>query len=345
MQQLPLFTDTSQRAQARVPLDDASEILLNRFRALRIEEGAHPRTVAREVSQLRALAREAGLMTIPLPIASLLTNLPAVVHALCEPRLPIARTTGRARLIAAQRFITTLGPLLGYDAGATLQRLDALLPLRRGNNWHDAGTLVAGTGERRRNRGPTLFAGDLQRIVIAAGRDRDMFHAARDRALVALQCFSGLRAEELMTLCWEHVHNVVMSGTRGLVATVERNYQSLPLPILGPAQEALLAYVAVLRANGGTRAGAVFRRSLHHRQALSYRAGRNVMTRACRNAGLPPVESAELRAACAYWLQTEGFSDHEIATILGMARVRSVDRLLRHHHALVAQRVVRERNH
>jgi hypothetical protein len=75
---------------------------------------------------------------------------------------------------------------------------------------------------------------------------------------------------------------------------------------------------------------------------LSYRAALEVLQGACRRAGLPAVESSTLRAACAHWLRSQGLSDHEVAAVLGLARVRSVDRLLRHHVALDAQRAVRE---
>jgi hypothetical protein len=68
-----------------------------------------------------------------------------------------------------------------------------------------------------------------------------------------------------------------------------------------------------------------------------------VLENACRRAGLPLVESTALRAACAHWLRGQGLSDHEIAAVLGLARVRGIDRLLRHHSALDAQRAVRER--
>ena len=60
------------------------------------------------------------------------------------------------------------------------------------------------------------------------------------------------------------------------------------------------------------------------------------------NGHLPPIESVDLRAACAHWLRSQGLSDHEVAAVLGLARVRSVDRLLRRHAALDAQRAVRE---
>jgi predicted XRE-type DNA-binding protein len=67
-----------------------------------------------------------------------------------------------------------------------------------------------------------------------------------------------------------------------------------------------------------------------------------VLQDACRRAGLPVVDAASLRAACAHWLRSQDLSDHEVATVLGLARVRSVDRLLRQHAALDAQRVVRD---
>ena len=75
---------------------------------------------------------------------------------------------------------------------------------------------------------------------------------------------------------------------------------------------------------------------------LSYRAARNVLAEACLRAGLPAVASADLRAACAYWLCSQGLSEHEVMLTLGLTRVRSVDRLLRRHQALDAQRRVRE---
>jgi len=68
-----------------------------------------------------------------------------------------------------------------------------------------------------------------------------------------------------------------------------------------------------------------------------------VLQNACRRTGLPAVESAALRAAFTHWLRGQGLSDHEAAAVLGLARVKSVDRLLRHHAALDAQRAVREK--
>lgn len=79
----------------------------------------------------------------------------------------------------------------------------------------------------------------------------------------------------------------------------------------------------------------------HTTRTMSYRAARDVVTAACRKAGLPTVHASELRSACAYWLHVQGLSAHEVAAVLGVARVRTVDRLLERHLSLDAQRRVR----
>ncbi len=88
--------------------------------------------------------------------------------------------------------------------------------------------------------------------------------------------------------------------------------------------------------------GSVFRARGRPDRSLSYRGARKVLVQACRRAGLPPVTSAELRAGCAYWLRSQGLSEHEVMMVLGLTRVRTVDRLLSRHQALDAQRRVRE---
>jgi hypothetical protein len=88
--------------------------------------------------------------------------------------------------------------------------------------------------------------------------------------------------------------------------------------------------------------GHVFRARGSVGHSLSYRAARTVLQRACQRSGLPSVDSVTLQAACAHWLRTQGLSDHDTAAVLGLAKVKSVDRLLRHHAALDAQRTVGE---
>ena len=111
----------------------------------------------------------------------------------------------------------------------------------------------------------------------------------------------------------------------------------------GPASEAVEALAGAMGGSVESLSGPVLCARGASGRPLSYRAARDVLQDACRRAGLPPVESTSLRAACAHWLRSQGLSDHEVAAVLGLARVRSVDRLLRHHAALDAQRTVRER--
>lgn len=321
-------------------LDARSEALLETFRARRLAAGAHPRSVAREVSQLRAVTRDGADAGEGDVLATVCADIGRVARVLREPREPIARSTGRARLVAVQRFLRLIGPDLGRDPDADLSALDALLPLRRSAGWHAAGVVVAGAGARRRRRGPTLDAADLGRIVAAAAVGR---HAVRDRALVALHCFSGLRAEEIVRLrCEDLATERTANGYDGPTVRVQRNGKELRLPLPGPAAAAVAAQVAQLDRRGVAAAGPLFRPYGGAGRALGYRAARAILDAACRGAGLPPMDSAELRAACAHWLRIGGLSDHEVVAVLGLARVKSLDRLLLRHRALDAQRVVRE---
>jgi integrase len=201
---------------------------------------------------------------------------------------------------------------------------------------------VAGAPGRRRRRGPTLDAVDLQRIVNAAGTG-GVGNVFRDRALVVLHCYSGLRAEEIVRLCWEDLAaELTVSGYYGRTATVERNERLVRLMLPGPASDAIGALAVASGGTIETLSGPVFCARAAPGRPLSYRAGRDVLRDACRRAGLPSIDSTSLRAACAHWLRRQGMSDHEVADVLGLVRVRSVDRLLQRHAALDAQRAVRE---
>jgi len=337
MKQLPLFGDSSPVRPRESAIDTRSEELLHTFRALRLSGGMSGRSVSREVSQLRSVARECGITSL----RALFSHLERIAEVLREPRTPVSQSTGRARLLAAQRFITVMGPGLGRDVAADLATLDALLPARPSAGWHTAGTLVAGASGRRRRRGPTLTAADLELIVEAAAQ-ANAGHADRDRALVALHCFTGLRPEEAVGLRWQDITSEIAPGGHyTLMVTVERGGSERRLPVLGPAREAVQILAWTTGGPIGSLSGQVFRTGRASTRAMSYRTARDVVTAACRKAGLPTMQACELRSACAYWLHVQGLSAHEVAAVLGVARVRTVDRLLERHLALDAQRRVR----
>ena len=342
MRQLSLFDDAESASEKPGRLDADSGRLLQAFGARRLNEGASQRSVLRETSQLRSIARECGIPGRPLPLATAFADIALVGRALREPRAPISRSTGRTRLRATQRFLRIVGPRLGRDPASDLAALDALLPARPASCWHSAGTIVAGEAGRRRRRGPTLDGADLRRIVDGAG-DGGGESAVRDRALAAILCFSGLRVEEVVALRWEDVETRLSpTGHYGLTAAVERRGRRLRLPLPGPSADALEALRESAGRSSRGESGHLFRASRGPDRQLGYWAARNVLVEACRRAGLPPAESSELRAGCAHWLRAQGLSEHEVRSVLGLARVRSVDRLLARHGALDAQRRVRE---
>lgn len=325
------------RARCAAKLDADSEALLEAFRQARAQGGAHPKTVLREVSQLRSLGRSSGLDGERL-LRHLFENVPVLARCLREPPEAISLSTGRARLVAVQRFVAIQGPAVGIrDPSAFLSSLEMLLPRKNPAGWHSAGIMVGGTPRRARPTGPTLRGADIQRIVRAAGEVKDRFRASRDSAIVALSCFSGLRPEETVALTWGQV--VVDSHTETTFVEVQRRGGLLRLPIPAPAAGPLLDYALQHRED---LEGPLFRRRARSQEGLSVRAARHIVVSACERAGLPRAESAGLRAAFAHWLRSRGLSDHETAKVLGLRQVRSLDRLLAPTKALDAQRAVRE---
>lgn len=309
---------------------------------MRIARLAHPRTVAREISQLRSLLRASAHVGGPQTLRSLSADIDCVAHILREPPQPIARSTGRTRLIAFQRLIQMLCAREGRTPYIELARLDALLPSRQTSHWHRVGTLVAGTKNRQRPLGPTLLEADLRRIVANASTT-DSPQTSRDRALVALHCFTGLRPEEIIALKWENVLAPPnTSGFYGPVALITRNARELMLPILMPAATHLALYAQECGNDVHHLSGVMFCSHMTGTKALSYRAARNIVQHACLRANLPAMAASELRAACAYWLKAQGLSSHESAKVMGFAKVRTFDRLTARHEALAAQRRVQE---
>jgi site-specific recombinase XerD len=124
--------------------------------------------------------------------------------------------------------------------------------------------------------------------------------------------------------------------------TICRGDQDMTLPLLDHAISALESLAIQHSGWIGVLNGYVFHAHRRDERPLSYRACREVIRSACIHAGLPAVDAGQLRAAFASWLKSQGLSDHEVALVLGLRMVRSVDRLLLRHTQLNAQRRVRE---
>ena len=219
-------------------LDGASEALLEQYRQSRLVTGATPATVAREVSQLRSLTRSVtGTQTAALH--TLFNEASTVARALLEPSAPIAASTGRTRLAAAQRFVHACGAEVGIADPATfLEALDGQLPRRMVQRWNVAGTIVAGVKVRRRSLCPALYPADLDRIMASVALSPG-YRGRRDRALVALHCYSGLRPDETMHLQGADVQAASIAHLAVVVVRRDGRVLHLLVPAAG-AQPLLL---------------------------------------------------------------------------------------------------------
>src|SRR5690242_19253363 len=103
MRQLRLFSKgedlTVATAGARWTDCDSARLIAD-FRRARMGQSAHPESVRREVSQLRSVMREAGAVDDAVTIRTLFADLDLIARVLREPQVPIARSTGRTRLLA-----------------------------------------------------------------------------------------------------------------------------------------------------------------------------------------------------------------------------------------------------
>jgi integrase len=200
-------------------------------------------------------------------------------------------------------------------------------------------TLVAGAKTARRLQRPTLYPADLARIV-GADESAYGYRAHRNHAVVALFCFSGLRADEIASL--RRAQALTDEALGRLTIEVVRTGRFLRLPIPEPAATPLLALLRGYRWSHSGGPGHIFRRNQATDQPLTLQALRAIVLGRCREVGLPWITASDLRAAFAYWLRLQGLSDHEATAVLGLSRVRSLDRLLVRHKALDAQRQVEE---
>ena len=322
--------------RARGPLDADSERLLHLYRRLRFKEDSKERTVEQEVSHIRSVCRE-GLRRGFTP-TTIFRNISLLADILIHPSTDISQTTGHKRLVACHNFVRLCGAEVGVtDYDAFLAALDAHLPSRDDGSLRGTGTVVAGAKGRRRPRNPTLSPTDLRRLVEEAFLG-DSPQDIRNRAIVAFHCHSGLLPGEIAGL---KIGQILRGdGRNPTVVEVERGGVPQRPWIADDAIHHLdlhLAYQAPTEPEGY-----VFIRNGCSLRPLTTKAVRNIVREACVRVGLPPVTIADLRSTFAYYLRSRGSSDHEVASALGVRKVRTIDRRLEGHLQLTAQRRVHE---
>ena len=336
MRRVPLFEIADRNSDVTnvsAPTDNRWEYLLRLFLQRRSKEACDDDTARKEIAQLRSLARLAYRKDFT--PETVFRHPSLLADVLLHPSAAIVKSTGHARLIAAQRFIKLCGAEISIqDPDSFLDSLHAELPNQGGAQWNNAGTIVAGGKSTKRSQNPTLLPSHLN-LIVSGSFPGSSYRHIRNRALVAAYCFTGLRPEEIVSLTVRQL--LQMRESRLTYAEIWRNGTPLRLPIIDDAAFHIRVHLA-----SQSQDGYIFARSRSHPTPLTVRAARNIVQEACFRVGLPAMTSTELRSSFAFLLKGRNCSDHEVAWVLGLKQVRTVDRLLARHLELDAQRAVHE---
>ena len=323
--QLPLISDESTTALTQQDL-----ATIRTYERARYGDGAAKSTVAAEVSQLRSMARSSQdsfhmgslkeLCRDPMRAARLIEE---------SAGAGLSRATVMTRVRAFQRLL--MMELDDGQARSAIARFRAGFPNRPARGWHDSGVDFPGNQRQSLVPGPTPGPRDIERIVLAAASVNPGMGA-----VVAVVCFSALDVEMIVTLKWT---DLIWrdSGLTPFWEVVRRNRgHETHYYIVGPGSSLLLRWGL---ASGLQRDSYVFP-GRNQSTPISVRGFRYKLKAACSLAGWPGVTRSQLASALAMWLREQGLDDHSIRLTLGRRRVTSVDRLLRRHLQLEAQRRV-----
>jgi integrase len=320
------LTPSGPRA-GRGRLDAASEAFLDAYRT-RYRSARSERTIRGEISQLRTVAREAASTGAIGSISDVLADTSTLATILTAPKVRPSATTALIRLGAINAALLML---YGADEGRLrIAALDAALPKRDGVDWYQSGVVLAGRRERQRAQSPTIEPSDLPAIVEAAAADKGAARARRDRLLVATHCFSGLEVSEIAALNWSDLH--WESEADAWSVTVSRGGTATPAVIFGVAASLMIRF----RLEADPAARHVFTNS--RGETLTARQVRRIVVAACSASGFPLADRSTLLSAAAAYLGMNGLTDHEIAMALAIRDMRTVNRLLKPHQRLRAQR-------
>lgn len=267
------------------PLTLLDELIAKYTSWLGGDRGLAPATVLRYENLARKFLKSRSTPADELGLKNLAgTDVAGFLHGECV-RLSVGAAKGRvAELRSLLRFL--------YLHGLTaLSLADAVPPVA---GWHDTGLPVA------------LRPPQVERLL--ASCDRSTLAGARDFAILVLLARLGLRSVEvarleLADLDWR-VGEIVVRGKA-------RRQDRLPLPC--DVGEALVAYLS-LTGRGGERRVFI---TLHPpRRPIRADLVGDVVQRACKRVGLPPVGAHRLRHALATDMLRQGASLSDISQVL-----------------------------
>jgi hypothetical protein len=338
------MSNEASRRWGRSPIwqpDADSQALMGRYAEARRSSARPPRkrSLANELGHLRSLVSMAKEGGGPTTLAELVQSPDFVVKLFRE--WPKKTDTGFAYL----RSFLRLMRLVVEDESARTALEETVLgglwptPLDR-RNWTKVPRTVGGTKIVDARR-PILWASDLNSIVEAAGKPaRDEQARVRQRAAVALLCYSGLKPGQLPLLKRGQIVWLPENEPWCAVARdVERHGRLLSVPIA-------LAASDHLRALWDSEAGAgpddYLLGSSRSGRPMSYTWLRRVVSKAVERAGLPLCDDVALKRAYVASLKLSGVPDYVSRDALGFRYVASVDSNFTRHAWAIGQRKMAE---
>ena len=312
-------------------------------RGARPDAGAGER--ARQHGQAELAAFERRLQTVRGLASStartLRRQLQAAVAAAGLPG-PSAFVQDPDRVVAGiQRLATrdarlTLHRAIGYflemnaetlppDTAARFEAALDKLPGRVAPKDHLVDRELGGSIKRVRRASP--FTGlDAERLCRIASDTAPAARRARDGALVALNCWSGLAPGAFVELRWETVLPALASDDPFPRIAVTRNGRPYPIVLDRRAVTALERY---WRASGEPARGAIFRQANRAQRPMTVRGMSRVVMDYLAPAGVGGVDRRRLNAPFARALLDRGWDAKAVADAFGYRRVATLWRHVR----------------
>ena len=178
-----------------------------------------------------------------------------------------------------------------------------------------------GGSDKRVRRAPPFAAGDAERLFRITEEDAAPARRARDRALMALHCWSGFKPGQIGELRWEAVLPAFVS---------EDQFPRVPTSIKGRVypivvdRHAITALEAHWRASGEPPRGTTFLQTTRSGKLTTASHLRHVVAGYLGDAELGGVDRRRLNAPFALSLRDRGWDEKVVADAFGYQRVRSL---------------------
>ena len=177
--------------------------------------------------------------------------------------------------------------------------------------------------EDRRVGGKAMATDDLTRLLTAVDQTADALQRARDRALITVLVYCGLRRSEAAGMHWEHLRR---DGVHTVVDLPEtKSGVEQDVKVVGPVLDALAAYRDELTVCGRDATGPVFISVAHGTMGngLTPQSVRLIVKRYADRLGIDDVSAHTLRHTCCTLAIEGGASAPQVQSHLRHADVKT----------------------